>query len=28
LSWAGFVNNGVYYIAPGDPNTGFLWPCN
>jgi hypothetical protein len=27
LSWAGFVNNGVYYIAPGDPNTGFLWPC-
>ncbi len=28
LSMAGFFNNGVYYIAPGDPNTGFLWPCN
>jgi len=28
LSQAGFFNNGVYYIAPGDPNTGFLWPCN
>ncbi len=27
LSQAGFFNNGVYYIAPGDPNTGFLWPC-
>ncbi len=28
LSMAAFFNNGVPYIAPDDPNTGFLWPCN
>jgi len=32
LSYAYYLTglNGppVYLIAPGDPNTGFLWPCN